>query len=406
MSLEEADLRVEITEVQDITPMEGKDRIELVWLYNKSPNGEPCIVSKGKHKIGDLICYIPPDHVVPDVSVFAFLSRSGELAADEKHVRHKYRRVRAMKMSGYISHGVVISLDEMDKVRMEQEGIGLPTGVRKAGTLVGAEMGITRWEPMRTGGTGTKGTQMGTEKGPKGLEIPKYDLTGIRKLADIFQWEEQNSPYELVVTEKLHGCNARFIVTREKLSWLKKTWIKFTDWICRRPPTMELFQDGDLRLHLASRTVWRGTKHSHKSVWKEVAENLALFSKLKKIEGLVVYGEIVGRRIQGEHFLYGTRDDNVAFYVFDIYNPVERSWLSWRETEEVCARIGLHTVPVLVHGHLKKRHVEPHVDGRSTLPDTPMREGVVVRTNADMRTPSGGRMIMKWKSEAFLQKHA
>ena len=403
---EEADLRVEIVKVKDVTPMEGKDRIELVWFYNKAPNGEPCIVQKDKFEQGDLACYIPPDHVVPDVGVFKFLERHPEkLCPDELWIRHKHRRVKAMKMSGYISHGLAITLHEMDICRIEQDGLGIPTSLRSVGSKPGAEMGVKRYEPKRTGGTGVKGSPMGTEKGPRGLEVPKYDLTGIRKLADIFMWNSGPSPLDLIVTEKLHGCNARFIVTDDIKHWWSTLWTRLVDFVCRRPPTMELFHNGKMKLHLASRTVWRGTAANHKSIWKEVAEKLAIFSKLKKIPDAVVYGEIIGRRVQGGNFLYGTSNDDVAFYVFDIYNPREKAWMSWDDLETTCARIGLQTVPVIACGPLARDETEILVDGVSIIDGLTMREGVVIRTNTDMRTPSGGRMIMKWKSELFLQKH-
>lgn len=401
-AIEEADLRVEICKVKDITPMEGYDKLELAWLYNKAPRGEPCIVQKGKYNVNDQVVYIPPDHVVPDVQEFAFLERSPDkLAPDEEYVRHKYRRIRPMKLREYISHGLVLDLKKADQIAMRLTGLGVPRGL---GELVGKQLGITRFVPRRRDGS-LKGTSMGTESGPKGMQVPKYEITGIRKVGDIFGWEDQESAEILVVTEKLHGCNARFVVTSSTKPRLRVLWDKFWDWVKRRPRKFVLFDDGKHKLHISSRTVWRSTKSEHTSFWKEIAENQNLFAKLRKHPEFVFYGEIVGRRIQGSNFLYGLKNDEIGLYIFDVYIPEAKEWLAWDELKAMCLRLGLETVPVIKFGNLKRSDVEPVVEGKSIIDNHTMKEGVVVRTNADSRTPSGGRKIIKWKSEKFLQKH-
>ena len=400
--IEEADLRAEVVKVKEVTRMPGYDRIELVWLYNKAPKGEPCIVARDKFNTDDHVVYIPPDHIVSDVKEFTFLEKHPEkLAPDEEFVRHKYRRVRAMKLREFLSHGLVLSMNEADSVAMKCTGLGVPTSL---GQMVGENLGITRWYPRRADGS-IKGTQMGHEKGPQGLTIPKYTLVGIRKTGDLFEWEDDISSNELVVTEKLHGCNARFVVSQSEKSHFRVVWDKFWDWVLRRLPQARLFDDGKKRLHIASRTVWRGTKTEHNSFWKEVAEKYALFSKLRCLPGFVFFGEIVGRRIQGGNFLYGTRNDTIAFYVFDIFVPELNEWVPWNEIETICSNLGLDTVPVLKRGRLRKDEVELLVDGISSIDKDTMREGVVIRTQADFRTPAGGRKIIKWKSEEFLQQH-
>jgi len=402
--IEEHDVKAETLTVKDVTPIEGKDRIELVWLFQKAPYGEPCIVQKNKHKVGDYVIYIPPDHVVPDVEQFAFLNKGGNLDDGSKFVRRKHRRVRAMKMAGCISHGLVIGLREGDSIAMTLTGVGIPGSFRKQG-VVGEFLGITRYVPKQQYGS-AGGKKMGASPGPKGLSVPKYDLNGIRKAGDIFGWEDGKSAHNLVITEKLHGCNARYVVTKVDRTLWGQIWLWLRTRLGKR--TASPLESKDHRLHISSRTTWRGIENDNDSLWKEVAEQQALFPKLVNLDfiDIVLYGEIVGRRVQGDQFLYGTKDDGLQLYIFDIYDPKSKLWFSWGDVERICSLLGLRTVPVLAEGKFSRDEVEKYVDGWSYIDNRKtMREGIVVRTVGDYRDSRGNRLIIKWKSERFLQKH-
>jgi len=403
MPLEDPDLKVEVVSIKDITPIKDKDRIELVWLYNKAPNGEPCIVEKGKHKVGELVVYIPPDHVVPDAPPFAFLNKGKPLTDGCQFVNKKNQRVRAMKMAGCVSHGLIITMSTADGLAMAKSGLGVPSSGRKEGSMIGECLGVTRWEPYTRGGVGGSDSKLGKEHGPINFVAPKYDLDNLRKLGDIFDWDGKESTYNLVVTEKLHGCCARYVVTEDKLPPVPAFFRKIKRLFFK--PKMSELRDATHKLHVSSRTVWRGTEKDHQSVWKEIAEKHALFSKLKGFPNLVFYGEIIGRRIQGDGFTYGLKNDDIDFYVFDIYDPILHCWMNWKTVSVMCEDLGLKTVPAIYIGKVSKDTVSNFVDGRSTLDSSTMREGIVVKTTSDQRLPSGERAIVKWKSEEFLQKH-
>ena len=201
--MNDQEVRVELTRVRNLTPMEGMDRIELAWLFREAPNGEPCIVAKGKFRKGELVAYFPPEHIVPDVEEFKFLERHPEkaLAEGATFIRQKHRRVKPMKLRGYISHGLVLDLDEAQCVSASQGGGRIS---HKEGSMIGEQLGVTRWEPKAQ--RGSNNAPVIVADSPVGVAVPKYDLTGVRKLGDIFEWEDRLSPLQLVVTEKLHGC--------------------------------------------------------------------------------------------------------------------------------------------------------------------------------------------------------
>ena len=397
--MSDQDLRVEMTRVKEVTPMEGMDRIELAWLFQKSPKGEPVIVSKNKFAKGELLAYIPPDHVVPDVSEFSFLERKPEAALLEgsTHVRRKNRRVKPMKLRGYISHGLTLSLDEVAEVARKTSGEKVK---HVEGSQIGEALGITRYEPKQQRGQSMAGSPVAQfDFAPCGVEVPKYDLTGIRKLGDIFGWEGQPSDQELVITEKLHGTNGRYMVRAKRGLFKRLRWV-LRVLTGRAQPQ---FEDAFYRLYVSSRGVWRDPKGG--SLWAEVAEKKRLFTALKRMPGIAFYGEIIGQRAQGEQFKYGLPADVVDFRLFDGYNPDTRAWLGWDEVEDAAAKFGLRTAPVFAWGKLRFEDFEGMEEGDSLLSSNTMREGFVVRTLVASYTPRGGRAIMKWKSEKFLQKH-
>ncbi len=394
-------LRVEMTRIKEVTPMEGCDNIELVWLFRAAPNGEPCIVAKAKgFEKGALVAYIPPDHMVPDVENFAFLDRHPEkaLAEGASFIREKYRRVKAMKMRGYISHGLVISQEEV-KSLADALGIqAIRTKDTQVGCMVGELLGITRYEPKKQRGQSMSGSNAIPQESPAGVDVPRYDLTGVRKLGDIFGWEGKVSDHELVATEKLHGTNARFMVQKKTGMFRRLRWV-----IRRLKGAKPAFEDKDYRLFVSSRGVWRDPAGN--SLWARVAREQRLFDRLKKVPGVAVYGEIIGQAAQGEAFKYGLDGDVIEFRMFDFYIPETRAWAGWEDVHAMAEKLCLKTPPVFMSGFFKREDIEGTEDGKSLLDDETMREGWVIRTMTSSYTARGGRAIMKWKSEKFLQKH-
>jgi len=63
---------------------------------------------------------------------------------------------------------------------------------------------------------------------------------------------------------------------------------------------------------------------------------------------------------------------------------------------------GLETVPVLYEGPYNRGILKQHAHGNSTLKDTQIREGAVVRPVVERKSYSGGRVIAKAVSEQYL----
>jgi RNA ligase (TIGR02306 family) len=102
-----------VQRVTALTPIEGKDRIELAQIL-----GWRCIVKKGELKVGDLVVYHEIDSLVPVArSAYSFLVRDLVDVDGEK-----YARVRRMRMGGVLSEGLALPLEDMELVGPLAEG--------------------------------------------------------------------------------------------------------------------------------------------------------------------------------------------------------------------------------------------------------------------------------------------
>lgn len=95
-----------------ITPIEGADMIETAGCL-----GWEIVVKKYEHKIGDLVCYIGIDTVIPELPEYEFL-------------RQRHFRVRTIKLKKQISQGLIVPL---------------PEGVYKEGDDLTEIMGVTKF---------------------------------------------------------------------------------------------------------------------------------------------------------------------------------------------------------------------------------------------------------------------
>jgi hypothetical protein len=141
-----------------------------------------------------------------------------------------------------------------------------------------------------------------------------YKFPNFKNVPDLFIEED-----EVIVTRKYHGSNARYgIVKKVNLSF----WDKILYFFTRNPWIKYSFIVG-------SHNVIKGSEESgfySTDIWKEVAdrynikEKLWNFVKSRKIEdlgsGIILYGEIYGPGVQGEHFTYNLKERDLI--LFDI----------------------------------------------------------------------------------------
>lgn len=174
-----------------LEPHPNADSLSIVKVYNYT-----VCVRTADWKDKTIGAYIPPDSVVPDNEVFAFLQGK--------------TRIKVKRLRGVVSMGLLIPAPEGSQL----------------GHDVAEILGVTHYEPplqnAKSGGE--------VESPPPGLVIPKYDVEHMLRYGYLFK--ENESVY---VTEKIHGANARFVWHNNRMwcgsknEW-KKPWDESLWW--------------------------------------------------------------------------------------------------------------------------------------------------------------------------------
>jgi RNA ligase (TIGR02306 family) len=326
----------EVIEIADVFPHPNADLLDLV-----SPDGSGvnfAIVKKGQFKKGDKAVWIDSvnEAMVPtSLDVFAFLKKSAK--ADG------YAKIKAMKLRGVISRGLIIPLpaEFSDKTSRElSESLGLKKYIiqnynRVGGSFVSghATSGPSRYYPQF-----------------------KYDVESLLK-----NWKSIPNGTEVILTEKIHGANGSF-------AWLAdEFWVR-------------------------SRTVFKKAPKEGTSggLWWDVAERFDLKEKLKSHPGLILYGELFGNV---QDLRYG-KENEYAFAAFDCWDTNKNKYLTWDELTSLCLELDVPITPVVgrivwnTSGGIPTEIVQM-AEGMSLVPGADnIREGIVLRS--DMKIPLEG----------------
>lgn len=305
------------------------DTLSVVQVFG----GFPCCVRTADWKDGDLAAYIPPDSVV-DVGrpEFVFLAKGTKT----KH------RIRTVKLRGVQSFGLLVKA---------------PEGA-KEGENVAAHFGVEHYEPeMKCQCTGGE-----AESAPDLLQrISKYDIDALRRYSNCFTLGET-----VMVTEKIHGANARYV-----------------------------WHDG--RMWCGSRTEWK--RQDPACIWWKALDNTpGIAAFCKAYPDCVLYGEVYGK-VQSLH--YGVEND-VRFMAFDVLGITGQFWDAWygRTTVE---NFGVPTVPLVSECMYRFEDILALAEGNSLVPGANhVREGVVVKPEHERYHQHVGRLILKVHGAGYL----
>jgi RNA ligase (TIGR02306 family) len=309
------------------------DKLSIVRVFG----GYTVCVNKEEWKEGQLAVYIVPDTIVDTTRPeFAFL------AADCK-TGDKYYRVKAKKLRQVPSFGVLVPA---------------PEGAKEGDDLFDV-LGLTHYEPETPAITGCD------EVTPPAANIPKYDIDNIKRYVDKFTKGET-----VVVTEKIHGANARYT-----------------------------FHDG--QMYCGSRTGWK--KEDERSIWwKALLANPQIEEFCKAHPEYALYGEVYG---QVQDLRYGTKPGEVKFAAFDIWDKNNAKWLNWREMEHYNNVYNIPVVPLVAVTNFNIDIILSIAEGQSLIPGANhTREGVVVKPIEERTDLEIGRVILKCVSLGYLTR--
>lgn len=335
------EFHVEVVRIGPVEKHPNADSLSVTKIHG----GYPVCFRTGEYNEGDLAVYVPVDAVAPDLPEWEFLGPG-----------LRNHRIRAKKLRGIFSMGLLSKA---------------PEGASEGDDLAEA-LGFRRYEDV----VGESNQYKGASRSD-GLEVPApklatmpgvYDIEGFRKYGRTTFAEDEL----VVVTEKIHGQNARFV------------------------------HDGE-RLHVGSRTRWLSTD-PETNTWAKVAQRYDLAEKLKALPGLVFFGETYGNN---SDMPYGVErlETGDALAVFDVFDSNTGRWLDVKECAEVCAVVDLPMVPTLASGRFGDlaESLPALAEGPSTLAGH-VREGWVIKPVVERWDSRLGRVVLKLAGEGYLTR--
>ena len=333
-----------IKEINDIIPIEGKDRIVLAIV-----DGWSIVIKKEEFKIGDKCVYIEIDSVLPEKPEFEFLRKCNF-------------RIKTMKMSGVISQGICFPLSI------------LPEGNYRIGDDVTKILGITQYDKTLDKDPEIKETKTNNfikylkrfkifrqillkhsknEKENFPSFISKTDETRIQNIPFILNDKIQ----KWVVTEKIDGQSGTFCLKKKKINLFKKNGYDFI--VCSRNKRL-ITPDNS--------SYW---KVSNKYNLKKVLMNL-----IGDNEWVCLQGECIAPKVQGNKYKVTEPD----LYIFNLIYPSGR--VDSISAKEICENNGLKFVPIIETNYILPDTVNEilsYAHGKSKIGDT-TREGLVFRS--------------------------
>ena len=356
-------LCVEICRIDNIEKHPNADKLDIAMI-----KGWQCVVASDSFKEGDLGLYIPIDSILPE-------ELESKIFGTDCKVKLDKHRVRTIKLRKVISQGLLI--------RPEVAGINK----YKLGEDFISVLGITKYEPPQEL-PGIYGKCNKIKKRYINSNFKKYtDIENIKNYTQVFKDNDDVS-----ITEKLHGTSFRagWVESEANTIWKKiKKFFGLLDkyeWIF-----------GSRNVQLSYKN--RNKVYYDSNVYSRVSEQYNLKDKLDK--GEVLYGEIVGHKIQSG-YNYGCKEGEVKLYAYDIMR--DNKYVDVCELKNVCKDRQISIVPELYLGVLNADILKECTIGKSTISpeNQPIREGCVIKSIIEETSPFVGRKILKSISNDYL----
>jgi RNA ligase (TIGR02306 family) len=296
-------LIVKVSKIEYIRPHPNADRLEVAGI-----DGWETIVSKGAHKVGDLVTFVPPEAIIP--------TDLADKLGFRQYLRGTlHNRVGLTKFRGVVSYGLVLPFPSVDI-------LGVSTGsVPVEGDDVATYWGITKYEPPVR-------PMQGTPR-EKDLTFPEYiEIENFKHFKDCFQ------PGEMVyITEKIDGTNCR---TGIETGGLRDKLKAGSHRVNRENPGIDKW---------AQYPYWfPHTLPGIRCALNDFAESCIE----EPPQRLTIYGEVFGA-VQGgvKSMNYGSPDK----FQYRAFAAMQDD--TWKKPEQffsICQKFGIPHVPILYQG--------------------------------------------------------
>jgi len=324
--------QVLVYEMPELKPHDNATSLSLVEV-----GGYQVVVRTENWKDSKLCAYIPPDNTVDTTRPeFKFLDKYGT---------QKRERIRACKLQGKVSFGLLVPAPADSKV----------------GDDVTELLGVEHYEPQIRGEGLTRGDNE-EDIHPVYGNFYKYDVEALRRYKNAFKERELVN-----LREKIHGANSRYV-----------------------------FHDN--KMYVGSRTFWK--KYDEKSGWWIAFANTPSIQQFCMANpGYCLYGEIYG---QVQDLKYGVGPERVRFAAFDIVDTSGR-YLNVTEFEDKCKEFGVPVAPLIANYFpFNFEQIEKMAECDSLLCPGQLMEGIVVKSMEEGWDQDCGRKILKIVSSRYL----
>ena len=394
-----------VVTIDDITPIEGYDRVELAHV-----GGWTIVVGKGEFHPGDPAIYFEIDSKLPEVEPFTKM----------EFLAKKHYKVKTQRMCKCISQGLLMSAENFNGAIIDEKTIRIGTPhencslhrVDDESKFLTAELGVTYNEPgdnARKAASADKYKKMAQRHGKLFSRQPFRWLmkrTWGKKLLFIFfgkkkdkrgwpVWVQktdeervQNMPWilkdknEWIATEKIDGTSTTFTIKRGK------GFKKNDFYICSRNV---VFDKPDKNCYYDT------------NVYTEMAEKYHMEEVLTKL--LNAYPDAEWITIQGETYGAGVqkRDYSMKDHDFAAFNLIMSHTGRWNTVDmkkELTENFNIPCVPIVDEHFILPDTVDELLDyaTNSSKIDGGMREGIVFRYK-------DGTKSFKAVSNEFLLKY-
>lgn len=402
-----SEFQVTVERVRSIEPIEGADRIELAVI------GEyRSIVAKGSFAPGDLAVYLPEASVLPEWLIVK-LNLVGKLSGGQKN------RIKAIKLKGCLSQGILLALDTVVVDDAGDPFLGTiwapeqaPVGVAE-GDDVAEFLGVKKYDPAEAMDPAQRKKFYGHCVNIFGKTV-KYDLENWKKHPRIFAEGD-----DVVITEKLHGtmCCFAYYPGLDHPDLPHDTFVyskglgaggnvfKWTndDGNPAENVYLKAFRS------LTTLDTYSGTNGDGDE--EEFAYDVGVIDRVmselflnpdRAFQPIYLFGEVYGIGVQD----LGYGADTPQFRAFDIWVGDRNTgrFLNTAEKFAVFEAAAIPHVPVLYTGPFNRDIMLSLTDGKTTLGGGHIREGVVITAAVEETIHRFGRKILKNVSGDYLTR--
>jgi len=392
-----------VVKIENIFPIEGADNIVRTIV-----NGNDVVISKNVN-IGDIMLYfVSGTRLNSEYCIKNNLLDKAELNHDptkKGFISYKQFRVKAIKLKGIISDGMLMPLESLNPFLQESSIKSLKIGDEFT-DINGNSLCEKYIVPIRNSNSGGKAPkQISTKIQNIILENQFKFHTDTEHFVKNLHKFNQDS--EIIITRKLHGSSLILsnVLINKKLN-IKEKFFNFFGSNISKLEYGFIWSSGKPRSKLpkgveSPSNKWIAPNKSYYSsdIWAKAYKEIG--NKIEK--GISIYAEIVGKGIQGDLFTY---NQEYSIYIYRITSTNVDGQVyefSWEQIKKYCQKYNLNHVQEYFVGKVKE--IDSNKENLLTAlqqkylnksyPDCKIDEGVCIRLR-------GSEEIFKLKSPNFI----